>query len=137
MKFFPSVNIEIKRTDLIKKGEEYIAQTVRANFVKNRFSTPYKKVNYNLYFGEGIRKSEEAVEVAKELGIITGKGWYVFPISETETEKRQGLENVINWYQDNPEAFKYLESLVLAYFNSNKSSVVEEDDGDSEDDLDD
>ena len=118
MKFFPSVNIELKRVDLIKKGDDYNGQTVRANFVKNRFSTPYKKCDYNLYYGEGIRKSEEAVEVAKEIGIISGKGWYVIPVSSTETEKIQGLENVINWYQDNPEAFAYLESLVINHFRS-------------------
>ena len=42
MKFYPSVTIELKRTDLIKKGDDYIGQTVRANFIKNRFvNIPY------------------------------------------------------------------------------------------------
>lgn len=127
MKFYPSVSIEIKRVDLIKKGDQYIGQTVRANFVKNRFSNPYKKCDYNLYYGEGIRKSEEAVEVAKELGIIVGKGWYVIPVSENETEKIQGMENVINWYEENPEAFAYLEKLVLAHFQSTPIEEQEED----------
>ena len=126
MKFFPSVNIEIKRVDLIKKGDTYIGQTVRANFVKNRFSNPYKKVDYNLYYGEGIRKSEEAVEVARELGFISGKGWYIFPTGPETTEKLQGLENVINWYGDNPVAFAYLESLVLDYFNKTAAEVKEQ-----------
>ena len=127
MKFYPSVTIELKRTDLIKKGDDYIGQTVRANFIKNRFGAPYKKADYNLYYGEGIRKSEEAVEVAKELGIISGKGWYIYPINANETGRLQGIENVINWYKDNPEAFDYLESLVLNYFNNKVIEEVETD----------
>ena len=127
MKFYPSVSIELKRSDLIKKGDEYIGQTVRANFIKNRFSNPYKKCDYNLYYGEGIRKSEEAVEVAKELGIISGKGWYIYPINANETGRLQGIENVINWYQENPQAFAYLESLVLNYFNNKVIEEVETD----------
>lgn len=123
MKFYPSVNIELKRTDLIKKGDGYIGQTVRANFVKNRFATPYKKADYDLYYGEGIRKSNEAVEVAKDLGIIQGKGWYTYPIAEGETERLQGIENVINWYKENPVAFEYLEGLVINSFK--KTKVVE------------
>lgn len=125
MKFYPSVNIELKRKDLHKKGEEYIGQAVQMNFVKNRFANPYKKCVYDLYYGEGIRKSDEAVEVAKDLGIIVGKGWYTFPIAEGQTERLQGLENVINWYKEHPEAFAYLEQLVINSFAAKRKTAVE------------
>ena len=62
------------------------------------------------------------------MGIISGKGWYIYPISPTETGKLQGLESVINWYKDNPEAFAYLESLVVDSFKKSKTTVVESED---------
>ena len=134
LKYYPSVIIELKRKDLIRKGENIIGLQIQANFTKNRFGAPYRKALFNLYFGEGIRKSEEAVEVAKDLGIISGKGWYTYPITATETGRLQGIENVTNWYKDNPEAFAYLESLVKDSFKSAKESVVESDDEESIDD---
>ena len=80
----------------VKKGDDFIGMDVQANFIKHRFGAPFTKAVYRLYYGEGIRRSDEAVEVAKDLGIIVGKGWYTFPISATETERLQGIENVIN-----------------------------------------
>lgn len=128
LKYYPSVIIELKRKDLIRKGENIIGLQIQANFTKNRFGAPYRKALFNLYFGEGIRKSEEAVEVAKDLGIISGKGWYTYPITANETGRLQGIENVTNWYKDNPEAFAYLESLVKDSFKSAKENVIESDD---------
>lgn len=123
MKYYPSMTIDLKRKELVKKGDDFIGMDVQANFIKHRFGAPFTKAVYRLYYGEGIRRSDEAVEVAKDLGIIVGKGWYTFPISTTETERLQGIENVINWYKEHPEAFAYLESLVIASF---KKQVKEE-----------
>lgn len=123
MKYYPSMTIDLKRKELVKKGDDFIGMDVQANFIKHRFGAPFTKAVYRLYYGEGIRRSDEAVEVAKDLGIIVGKGWYTFPISATETERLQGIENVINWYKEHPEAFAYLESLVIASF---KKQVKEE-----------
>lgn len=128
IKYYPSTIIELKRKELLRKGDNIIGLEIQANFTKNRFGSPYRKAHYKLYFGEGIRKSDEAVEVAKDLGIISGKGWYIYPISPTETGKLQGLESVINWYKDNPEAFAYLESLVVESFKKSKTTVVESED---------
>lgn len=135
MKFYPSVNIEIKRVDLIKKGEDYIGQTVRANFVKNRFSNPYKKCDYNLYYGEGIRKSEEACEVAKEMGIIIRAGsWYTIPLANGFTNRLQGMESVIGYYNENPIDFESLEKLVISSFT--KKDIVEKtEDDDLEEEI--
>lgn len=125
LKFYPSVNIELKRKDLIKKGDDYIGQVVQANFIKNRFGHPYRKTEYKLYYGEGIRKSEEVVEVAKDLGLISRSGaWYTFPISETETERTQGMDNVINYYTSNINAFNYIESLVKDSFKVKREATV-------------
>lgn len=126
LKFYPSVNIELKRKDLIKKGDNYIGQVVQANFVKNRFGQPYRKAEYNLYYGEGIRKSEEAFEVAVDLGIITrGGAYYTFPLANGTTNRLMGKDNVNTYYQDNPLDFKYLEQLVVSSFKLKATDVVE------------
>ncbi len=128
MKYYPSMTIDLKRKELVKKGDDFIGMDVQANFIKHRFGAPFTKAVYRLYYGEGIRRSDEAVEVAKDLGIIVGKGWYTFPISTTETERLQGIENVINWYKEHPEAFAYLESLVIASFKKQVKEQEEDTD---------
>ena len=128
MKYYPSMTIDLKRKELVKKGDDFIGMDVQANFIKHRFGAPFTKAVYRLYYGEGIRRSDEAVEVAKDLGIIVGKGWYTFPISATETERLQGIENVINWYKEHPEAFAYLESLVNASFKKQVKEQEEDTD---------
>ncbi len=128
MKYYPSMTIDLKRKELVKKGDDFIGMDVQANFIKHRFGAPFTKAVYRLYYGEGIRRSDEAVEVAKDLGIIVGKGWYTFPISATETERLQGIENVINWYKEHPEAFAYLESLVIASFKKQVKEQEEDTD---------
>lgn len=133
-KYYPSVTIDLKRKDLLKKGDTYTGMTVQANFTKNRFSNPYQKAEYNLYFGEGIHKSDEAVEVALDKGLITrGGAWYTFPLADGTTERTQGMANVIEYYKDHPEDFKYIEQLVINSFKKARENVVEQDDEEQED----
>ena len=98
---------------------------IQANFVKNRFGSPYKKAEFNLYYGEGIRKSDEAVEVAYEKGMIIRAGaWYTFPLADGTTDRTQGMANVIEYYKDSPVDFDYLEKRVIQSFA--KVAVVEQ-----------
>lgn len=128
MKYYPSMTIDLKRKELIKKSDEVIGITVQANFLKHRFGAPYTKAEYNLYFGQGIRKSDEACEVAKDKGFITRAGaWYTFPKADGTTDRTQGMENVINYYKDNPEDFQYLENLVISSFKKEKVTEAPDD----------
>lgn len=124
MKYYPSMTIDLKRKDIIKKSDEVIGITVQANFLKHRFGAPYTKAEYNLYFGEGIRKADEAVEVARDKGFITrGGAWYTYPLADGSTERSQGIESVISYYKENEGDFKYLEDIVKESFK--KTKVVE------------
>ena len=128
MKYYPSMTIDLKRKELIKKGDNVIGILVQANFLKHRFGAPYTKAEYNLYFGEGIRKSDEACEVAKDKGFIERRGaWYTFPKADGTTDRTQGMESVINYYRENPVDFKYLEDLVINSFKSEKVIEAEDD----------
>lgn len=114
IKFYPSLRIELKRIALLTKGDNNIGQTVRVNLVKTRFGFPYSKTDINLYFGKGIDKNEEILEVSIDKGIITrGGAYYTFPINETETTKLMGKEAVGRFLEDNPATKAYLEKLVI------------------------
>lgn len=133
-KYYPSVTIDLKRKDLYKKGEDYIGMMVQANFTKNRFANPYQKAEYNLYFGEGIRKADEAVEVAYDKGFITRAGaWYTFPKADGTTDRTQGMASVIEYYKDNPEDFSSLEASVIKSFKKNVIVETPEDENFQED----
>lgn len=126
MKYYPSVTIDLKRVDIIKKGENVIGQTVRANFLKNRFGSPYAKVDFNLYYGIGIKKDDELIEVAVEKKIIKqGGAWYTITLKDGSLERAQGKNGVASFYEEHPEEFSHLRTLVLSTFN-NKVKEVEE-----------
>lgn len=128
VKFYPSIRLELKRVGLLTKGDNNIGQTIRVNAVKHRFGYPYSKTDINLYFGKGINKQEEILEVALDKGLITrGGAYYTFPIdSSGETMKVMGKEAVANYLIDNPSSNEYLESLVIqALTPKRKEPVVE------------
>lgn len=127
LKYYPSMTIDLKRKELVKKGEDFIGMDVQANFIKHRFGSPYTKTVYRLYYGEGIRKADEATEVALDLGIITrGGAWYTFPLANGSTERIQGMANVIEYYKDNYLDFINLEQLVINSFKKQVQEIVEE-----------
>lgn len=130
MKYYPSVTIDLKRVDIIKKGENVIGQTVRANFLKNRFGSPYAKVDFNLYYGIGIKKDDELIEVAISKKIIKQAGaWFTITLKDGSTERAQGRNGVAAFYEEYPEEFDHLRTLVLSTFN-NKVVEIEEPDED-------
>lgn len=138
VKFYPSVNIELKRKELIGKPDAWIGQMIQANFVKNRFGSPYKKAEFKLYYGEGIRKRDEAVEVAIDLGLISrGGAWYTFPLADGTTSRLMGREAVIEYYGQNPTDFDFIEKLVIESFKKNRTTIVETDQEDEDLNLED
>lgn len=128
VKFYPSMRLELKRVGLLTKGDNNIGQTIRVNAIKHRFGYPYSKVDINLYFGKGINKQEEILEVALDKGLITrGGAYYTFPLDASgETMKVMGKEAVGNYLAENQATTDYLESLVVdALTPKRKEPVVE------------
>lgn len=133
LKYYPSMTIDLKRKELIKKSDDVIGMDVQANFIKHRFGSPYTKAVYKLYYGEGIRKADEAAEVALDLGIIVrGGAWYTFPLADGTTERIQGMANVIEYYKDHPLDFDNLENLVVSSFKKTAKETEEIIDEDEE-----
>lgn len=126
VKFYPSLRMEIKRVGLLTKGDDNIGQTVRANLVKNRFGAPYRKADINIYFGKGIDKNEEILEVALNYKLITrGGAYYTIPLADGTTTRVMGKEAVANHLEANPLDKDHLEKLVINFIKNPKGTVQE------------
>lgn len=128
VKFYPSIRLELKRVGLLTKGDNNIGQTIRVNAIKHRFGYPYSKTDINLYFGKGINKQEEILEVALDKGIITrGGAYYTFPINDSgETTKVMGKEAVSTYLNDNQATMDYLENLVIEALTPKRKETITE-----------
>lgn len=125
-KYYPSVTIDLKRQDLLKRGEDYYGMRVQANFIKNRFGNPYAKEEYELHYGIGIPLKAEIMEVAKSLGIVEQAGaWFTAPLANKESIRLQGFARVVDYYKESEIDFNYLETLVKNAMQETKQTVVE------------
>lgn len=91
LKFYASMRLDIRKSAPIKEGTEILGNRVKVKVVKNKLAPPFKEVEFDIYFGEGISKESEIIDLGSELGIIEKSGaWY----SYQGERLGQGKENV-------------------------------------------
>lgn len=109
LKFYASMRIEIRRAAPIKEGEEIIGNRTKVKVVKNKLAPPFKDVEFDLMYGEGISKTGDLLDMGVDLSIIDKSGsWYSF----NGERIGQGRENVKVFLLDNPDIFEKIESSV-------------------------
>lgn len=100
LKFYSSVRLEIRRGQQIKDGDEAIGNRTRIKVVKNKVAAPFKRVEVDIIYGQGISRTGEIVDLAVDEDIIKKSGsWY----SYGETKIGQGRENAKTFLDENPE----------------------------------
>jgi len=100
LKFYASVRLEIRRGQQIKDGDEAIGNRTRIKVVKNKVAAPFKRVEVDIIYGQGISRTGEIVDLAVDEDIIKKSGsWY----SYGETKIGQGRENAKTFLDENPE----------------------------------
>ncbi|MGB9761163.1 MAG: recombinase RecA [Caldimicrobium thiodismutans] len=106
LKFFATLRMEIKKIQAIKEGQETLGNRVKVKIVKNKLAPPFKEAEFDIYFGEGISREAELIDLGLALGIIERSGaWYSF-----EGERLgQGKENVRKYLKENPDLTKKIE----------------------------
>ena len=109
LKFYASVRIDIRRTSVIKDGEEQLGTRTRVKVVKNKVAPPFKKAEFDIMFGEGISKLGEIIDLAVDYGVIKKSGsWF----SYGETKIGQGRDAVKDFLTTNSEICAEVEAKV-------------------------
>ncbi len=106
LKFYASVRIDLRRIAQIKHGDEIIGNRIKAKIVKNKVAAPFKVVEFDLYYNEGISKIADIINTGIKFGVIKKAGsWLQFG----ENKLGQGLEASKNFLRENPETAKTIE----------------------------
>lgn len=114
LKFYSSVRLDIRRTEIIKKGDEMIGNRVRVKVVKNKIAPPFKQAEFDIMYGKGISSVGNILDVATEAEILKKAGaWY----SYGEERLGQGRENAKEFLEENPELLKEIEHKVRLHYN--------------------
>ncbi|MBS1687894.1 MAG: recombinase RecA [Bacteroidetes bacterium] len=109
LKFYASVRLDIRRISQIKDGDVASGNRTRVKVVKNKVAPPFRQVEFDIIFGEGISKVGEIIDMGVELGILQKSGsWF----SYNENKIGQGRDSVKQFLLDNPEVMEEIESRI-------------------------
>jgi len=79
LKFYASVRLDIRRTGQIKERDEVVGSETRVKVVKNKVAPPFKQVQFDIIYGEGISKTGELIELGVKAGVVEKSGsWYAY-----------------------------------------------------------
>ena len=113
LKFYASVRIDVRRTEVLKSGGEMIGNRTRAKVVKNKLAPPFREAEFDIMYGEGISRLGELLDLAVKLDLIQKSGsWF----SMGETRLGQGRDAAKQYLRDNPEAADELEAAIRRDF---------------------
>jgi recombination protein RecA len=109
LKFYASVRLDIRRIGAIKEREEVVGNQTRVKVVKNKVAPPFKQIEFDIMYGEGISKTGELVDLGVKAGIVEKSGsWFSF-----DSERiGQGRENAKAYLKENPQVAERIERAV-------------------------
>ncbi len=123
LKFYSSVRIEVRKSDILKNGSEPYGARTKCKVVKNKVAPPFKECEFDMIFGQGISRTGEVLDIAVELDIIKKSGaWF----SYNDQKIGQGRDNAKKFLADNPEIMKEVEGKIKE--NSAKLAFVSKSD---------
>ena len=109
LKFYASVRLDIRRIGSIKDREEVTGNQTRVKVVKNKLAPPFKQVEFDIMYGEGISKMGELVDLGVKSGIVEKSGaWF----SYNSQRLGQGRENAKQFLRDNPDLSAEIEAAI-------------------------
>ena len=118
LKFYSSVRLDIRRIGAIKetatvagKDPMVIGNRTRVKVVKNKMAPPFREVEFDILYGQGISRSGDVVDLASELGIVEKSGsWFSYDGDRIG----QGRENARTYLEQHPEIMEKIEGMILA-----------------------
>ncbi len=117
LKFYASQRLDIRRVGSIKRAEENVGNRTRVRVVKNKLAPPFKEVEFDILYGEGISKTGELVDLGTDLGIIDKSGaWFSFDANRIG----QGRDNARVYLMENAPVARTIENKIRKHFNLGK-----------------
>jgi recombination protein RecA len=121
LKFYASVRMDIRRTGALKDGDDVIGNRTKVKIVKNKVAPPFKEVEFDIMYGEGISKEGDLLDVAANEGIIEKAGaWY----SYNNQKVGQGREASKEFLKNNPEMMAEIRAKVLSKHGITKNDTT-------------
>jgi recombination protein RecA len=109
LKFYASVRLDVRRIGAIKEKDEPIGNQTRVKVVKNKVAPPFRVVDFDIMYGEGISKAGELIDLGLRVGLVEKSGsWF----SWNNQRIGQGRENAKAWLKEHPEAAAELEQAI-------------------------
>ncbi len=109
LKFYASVRLDIRRIGAIKERDEVIGNQTRVKVVKNKLAPPFKQVEFDIMYGEGVSKMGELIDLGIKAGVVEKSGaWF----SWDSQRLGQGRENAKTFLKDNPEIAGKIEAAI-------------------------
>jgi recombination protein RecA len=107
LKFYASVRLDIRRIGSIKERDEVIGNSTRVKVVKNKLAPPFKQVEFDIMYGEGVSKMGEILDLGVKAGIVEKSGaWFSYD------SQRQGRENSKTFLKANPDLTAKIEAAI-------------------------
>ena len=121
LKFYSSVRLDIRRTGAIKKGDEVIGNETRVKIVKNKIAPPFKNVQFDILYGEGVSLHGELLDYGVAHGIVEKSGaWYGYGSDRIG----QGRDNARNFLKEHPQTAGEIESELRARMIPERASAA-------------
>jgi len=109
LKFYASVRLDIRRIGAIKERDEVVGNQTRVKVVKNKLAPPFKQVEFDIMYGEGISKTGELLDLGVRAGVVEKSGaWF----SHDSQRLGQGRENAKSYLRQNPEVANRIEAAI-------------------------
>ena len=113
LKFYASVRLDIRKTDVIKDGADIVGNRTKIKVVKNKMAPPFKTAEFDIMYGQGVSRSGSLVDLAVAADIVQKSGaWF----SYNDEKIGQGKENAKLYLENNPEIMEEIEAKVREHF---------------------
>jgi recombination protein RecA len=134
LKFYASVRLDIRRIGAIKERDEVVGNQTRVKVVKNKLAPPFKQVEFDIMYGEGISKMGEIIDLGVKAGVVEKSGaWFSYDSQRIG----QGRENAKVFLKANPDIAAKIEAMVRQNSGLIAEKILAGEDSSSEDDEED
>jgi recombination protein RecA len=123
LKFYSSVRLDIRRIGALKDRDEIVGNSTRVKVVKNKVAPPFKQVEFDIMYGEGISKTGEIIDLGVKEGIIEKSGaWF----SYGDERIGQGRENAKMYLKENENICNEIEEKIRKSYSINDDEIVDD-----------